>query len=84
MQLLHNQPDTPPSAPVRPYIAQAGAPKPVQMPAYTPAPASPAAASTKDLTARIKEAVNTRMGTQVDPTLLDVIIDRVLKSTGVK
>jgi hypothetical protein len=54
------------------------------MPAYTPAPSSPAAASTKDLTARIKEAVNTRMGTQVDPTLLDVIIDRVLKSTGVK
>lgn len=85
MQLLHNQPDTPPSAPVRPYIAQASAPKPAQMPAYTPpAPASPAAASTKDLTARIKEAVNTRMGKQVDPTLLDVIIDRVLKSTGVK
>jgi len=85
MQLLRGQADNPPSAPVRPYIAQNSAPKAAQMPAYTPpAPASPAAASNKDLTARIKEAVNTRMGSQVDPTLLDVIIDRVLKSTGVK
>ena len=82
MQLVRGTADNPPSAPVRPYIAQNSAPKTAQMPAYTPP--APAAASNKDLTARIKEAVNARMGAQVDPALLDVIIDRVLKSTGVK
>ena len=34
--------------------------------------------------ARIREAVMARLGNQVDPALLDIIIKRVLKSTGVK
>jgi hypothetical protein len=79
MQLVRSQPDNPPSAPVRPYIAQRTGPA---------APAALNSVSTeqteKDLQTRIREAVLARMGNQVDPELLDVIIQRVLKSTGVK
>lgn len=77
MQLLREKPLEPPAAPVRPYIS---------------APSSPALlprgegrwSSEADLPARIHAAVNARLGSQVDPALLDVIIERVLKSTGVK
>jgi len=37
-----------------------------------------------DLQQRIKNAVMARMGPQVDPKLLDSIIQRVLSSTGLK
>ncbi len=40
--------------------------------------------SEDELPARIRAAVHARLGSQVDPALLDVIIERVLKSTGVK
>jgi hypothetical protein len=79
LQLLHSQPDNPPSAPVRPYIAQKAIP-PTQM-AMNSVPLEPVE---KDLPKSIHAAVVARMGTQVDPELLDVIIQRVLKSTGVK
>jgi hypothetical protein len=69
--------DTPPSAPVRPYIAKethAGR-----------APSAPTAASgpmaSGDLQQRIKDAVMARLGAQgaqVDTVLLDTIIQRVL------
>ena len=78
MQLVRSQPDNPPSAPIRPYIAQ------------KTGPAAPTAlnsiytATERDLQTRIREAVVARMGNQVDSELLDVIIQRVLKSTGVK
>jgi hypothetical protein len=79
MQLVRSQPDNPPSAPVRPYIAQ----KTSQV-----LPASltsiPTEKTEGDLQTRIHAAVIARMGNQVDPELLDVIIQRVLKSTGVK
>jgi hypothetical protein len=78
MQLLRNQPDNPPSAPVRPYISQKAPLPSVQ------AGSVPAAPTEKDLQTRIRDAVVARMGNQVDPQLLDVIIERVLKSTGVK
>jgi hypothetical protein len=79
LQLLRSQPDNPPSAPVRPYISQKPAPA---APAVLPnAPAQP---TDRDLQSRIHAAVIARMGSQVDPELLDVIIQRVLKSTGVK
>jgi hypothetical protein len=79
MQLVHSQPDNPPSAPVRPYIAQKSV-------SIGPAPLAniPTEQTEKELQTRIREAVVARMGTQVDPELLDVIIQRVLKSTGVK
>jgi hypothetical protein len=75
MQLMRERPVEPPAAPVRPYISQ------VLQPAASVAPSVPAEA---DLTQRIRTAVLAQLGNQVDPALLDVIIQRVLKSTGVK
>jgi hypothetical protein len=75
MQLIRQRPIEPPAAPVRPYLSQA--PKPTAS-AAVPAPA-PA-----DLTSRIRSAVVAQLGDQVEPALLDSIIQRVLKSTGVK
>lgn len=80
MKLLQASPDNPPAAPVRPYITQQSA---ASAPAAQFAPASPAG-SESDLTQRIRSAVNARLGSQVDPNLLDAIIKRVLQSTGVK
>jgi hypothetical protein len=75
MQLVRERPVEPPAAPVRPYISQGRE--------YAAAPATPAPPEA-DLTARIRSAVLAQLGNQVDPALLDVIIQRVLKSTGVK
>jgi hypothetical protein len=72
MQLVRSQPDTPPSAPIRPYVSQQAN------------PSTPGRGMEKDLSARIRSAVAARMGNQVDSVLLDVIIERVLKSTGMK
>lgn len=80
MKLLRGQPDNPPCAPVRPYLAHKSAPQPA---AAAAAPTLPAPVGT-DLHARIREAVIARMGGQVDPALLEVIIQRVLNSTGLK
>jgi hypothetical protein len=79
--LLKDRPVEPPGAPVRPYISQAY--KPAAM-AVAVAPDALAAPSETDLTARIRATVLAQLGNQVDPSLLDVIIQRVLKSTGVK
>jgi hypothetical protein len=76
MQLLHGKPLEPPAAPVRPYISE-----PRQSAIGQAAQAHPAEA---DLKARIRAAVTARLGTQVEAALLDVIIERVLKSTGAK
>jgi hypothetical protein len=82
MKLVYGQPDTPPSAPVRPYVSQPATPA---APMPSPQASSvPAQKSDDDLKARIRSAVLAKMGNQVDPALLDVIIDRVLKSTGIK
>jgi hypothetical protein len=81
MQLIRDHPVEPPAAPVRPYISQIQKPEPAAP--CAPAPAAAEAGMT-DLPARIREAVTTRLGSQVDPALLDIIIQRVLKSTGVK
>jgi len=70
--------DKPPSAPVRPYIA-----KEVRSSAG-PAPAPAAAAAGADLQQRVREAVIARLGSQIDPVLLDTIIQRVLKGVGLK
>lgn len=78
LQLLRDKPENPPSAPVRPYIIQ-------QAPVLPSAPTlAPQSAPASDLESRIRAAVQARLGNQVDPTLLDVIIKRVLSSTGVK
>lgn len=82
MRLNRARPDNPPGAPVRPYIAE----KPVARPALATAgpAATPAPAAPSDLPASIRRAVIAKLGTEVDPALLDTIIERVLKSTGLK
>lgn len=97
MQLIQEKPANPPGAPVRPYIAQPARPaariEAAPMPAYPPTPAPglssavsviPSQPDGAELHQRIKNAVIARLGSQVDAKLLDVIIARVLKSTGVK
>lgn len=89
MKLVQPAPDSPPSAPMRPYLSPA---KPAAVPsmadvaAYLPQAQSPVGsqAGELDLQQRIKNAVMARMGPQVDPKLLDSIIQRVLTSTGLK
>ncbi len=70
---------TPPSAPVRPYLSQ----PPVQSGPVSTA-SSAGQSSSSDLTKRIHDAVIARLGTQVDPVLLDSIIKRVLNNVGMK
>lgn len=80
LKLVQDKPDNPPSAPVRPYMSQK---QPAGQGASPLQQAKPAAAG-GDLHQRIRSAVLARMGSQVDSNLLDVIIKRVLTSTGVK
>ncbi len=89
MHLMRDKPDNPPGAPVRPYIAQKPATAPAAGPARpylsaNPSPVPPAQADGAGLHQRIRDAVIARLGSQVDANLLDVIITRVLNSTGVK
>ncbi len=92
LQLRHSHPDNPPSAPVRPYLSQMQTQRPqAAAPAFErparpefPSPAQVAPGETADLQQRIRAAVTARLDTAVDPQLLDVIIQRVLKSTGAK
>jgi len=89
MKLVTARPDTPPAAPVRPYLSQKDSAQLASVAAphaaLDPKPAAPARpAADPDLTARIRSAVVAKLGGQVDPALLDSIIQRVLKSTGVK
>lgn len=68
---------TPPSAPIRPYLSEE------TKPASAQAAQKPAAVDNADLRQRIRTAVKTKLGDQVDDTLLDTIITRVLNNTGV-
>lgn len=87
LQLSTDQPDNPPSAPVRPYLSNGqsvhAAPTMASVaPALShPKPGQPNAAA---LGQRIRAAVAAKMGAQVNAKLLDLIIARVLKSTGLK
>ena len=80
VKLIRDKPENPPAAPVRPYLAQQMPQK--QMEATPDVGVPPPTAN--DLTQRIHSAVVARLGNQVDPALLDTIIQRVLTSTGVK
>jgi hypothetical protein len=69
----------PPAAPVRPYLSS---------PKKEPTPCcednSPANGSDEQLRQRIRDAVNVKLGTQIDPALLETIITRVLNNVGLK
>jgi len=80
VQLVPDRPDGPPAAPMRPYLSQA---KPAEAPPC-PCAGLPPAEAAGDLAGRIREAVKAKLGPQVDQDLLNVIIQRVLSSTGVK
>jgi len=69
--------DTPPGAPIRPYINQP-ATKPVL------AKGAPASAHVEVIKARVKEAVKARLADQVDEATLDRIIERVAADLGLK
>lgn len=96
MNLACEKPVNPPAAPVRPYVARVS-PAPRALPAATEpmaegragargecACAASRPGNEKALHERIRGAVVHRIGTQVDPGLLDVIIRRVIAGTGVQ
>ncbi len=82
MKLIRSRPDNPPGAPVRPYISEKVAARPAMATSVAVAPA--AVPSQTELTERIRSAALAKLGAQVEPALLNSIIERVLKSTGLK
>ena len=79
--------DNPPAAPIRPYLSDKDLPpaKPVTASAPQTAPQPrPSQSSTIGIEQRIRSAVVARLGNQVDPQLLENIIHRVVKATGLK
>ena len=74
--------DSPPSAPLRPYLSQnAGVEKGKTSVSERASSRVPAAGSV-ELKERIRQAVLQKLGNQVDAALLDKVIERVLSSTG--
>ena len=69
----------PPSAPVRPYLSS-------QIVEAKPCchDKTPVALGDEQLRLRIRDAVNLKLGTQIDPALLETIITRVLNNVGIK
>ena len=92
MALVQTHPDNPPCAPVRPYLsrvrsAQPADPLRVDSSGRAASRVNATAARAPDglsLQERIRNAVIARLGSQVDSNLLEVIIRRVLTSTGTK
>ena len=86
-QLITDRADTPPAAPVRPYLSDGHSipskptVPPVTQPVSQPAPAQPRILPIEE---RIRSAVVAKLGNQVDAKLLDNIIHRVVKGIGLK
>lgn len=72
---------TPPSAPVRPYLSEEKKPAAASKKSSccTPAPSS----KEEDLRNRIRTAVKAKLGNEVDSTLLETIMTRVLNNVGI-
>src|SRR5258705_7947833 len=88
-QLSTDGVDNPPAAPIRPYLSEpptrkAAHAKPMVVPVSPVATAQPqpTPSNTTDIEKRIRSAVITRLGNQVDAKLLDNIIHRVVKGIG--
>ena len=99
MQLLFDDVDLPPIAPIRPYLsngsphvsapvnAQPGVDSitpTITQPSLIPAPSYASRERGSAVGQRIRSAVLARLGNQVDAKLLDSIIQRVVKATGVE
>jgi hypothetical protein len=86
LQLLFDDVDLPPIAPIRPYLSNGSSHASIPNSAQ-PKVDSVAPAITQPRTKvaqRIRSAVLARLGNQVDAKLLDSIIQRVVKATGVE
>ncbi len=70
---------TPPAAPIRPYLSE-----PVKPAGTCITCSTPTDGRNPDLRERIRSAVQAKLGDQVDPTLLETIITRVLNNVGVE
>lgn len=96
IQLINDHADvSPPAAPVRPYLSDREAPHAARKLVAVSAsraesqpsptrPADPTGNGQGNLEKRIRAAVTARLGNQVDSQLLDAIIKRVVKATGLK
>ena len=92
LELLRES-DQPPGAPIRPYIAKLPSPAasgsgkaastPLSTPPVTPNP-NRSSASDEDLQQRVYKAAQARLGSSVDPKLLETIVQRVIKSISTK
>ncbi len=71
--------DTPPAAPVRPYLSKSLAPN--GGPVSSGLPASP---RLEEIKVRVREAVKARLGSSIDPALIDKIIERVAVDLGLR
>jgi hypothetical protein len=82
--------DQPPAAPVRPYISKLVSPSAGVRATASATPAAPRSAigagakRDDDLYQRVYKATLGRLGDSVDPKLLGVIVERVLKSISTK
>ena len=84
--------DQPPAAPVRPYIAKLASPsaqasstaKSTSLANQVSSPPAANPASEDNLQQRVAKAVVARLGETVDATLLEVIVQRVLKTVNAK
>jgi len=77
VKLIHPHP-LPPVAPIRPYLSEEIKPSSKTLPATSPNPTD-----NHDLRQRIRTAVKDKLGDQIDESLLDTIISRVLNNVGV-
>jgi hypothetical protein len=99
LQLITELPDSSPAAPVRPYLSENkpvqarpqmdSVSQAVSQPAITPAAGEARPGESQDgriraVEQRIRSAVIAKLGDQVDAKLLDDIIHRVVRSTGLK
>jgi len=85
-QLVTDRADAPPAASVRPYLSENNPvqAKPISA-SVSSAPSIPKPTqSDSDIETRIRSAVIAKLGNQVDAKLLDNIIHRVVKATGLK
>lgn len=70
----------PPAAPIRPYLSS---PMAEAKPCCQDHPTLPRE-NDEQLRQRIRDAVNAKLGAQIDPALLETIITRVLNNVGIK
>jgi len=73
--------DTPPSAPVRPYLNQSTQ---KTTPTACQKCAQDKGSNEEELRQRIRDGVKAKLGNQIDSALLETIITRVLNNVGVK